>query len=396
VTAEPFRTPVDRTWERGARVTLPSGKRVTSLPLFDTRHPELAARLDRASAVTALAAIGLQLPTLATVLEIARVGFWVAPVTLVHDAEDQRLMRTEAYCRRHDAEMFARLAAAGWDGTTVCSTFGKWHIAGAAPGNNRISGWPRARDGALIQQGTRDVHLGEELTDYATLTMGEEAQRNTDDEETPVPDTDRAPAAAPQPVRRTIRRGSTGGDVAAWQAIVGVTVDGRFGPGTEQATRLWQDGHRLVADGVVGRRSWEAAAEAWAPLEPSSGGEAPAARAALRDATAAWPTRRRTSDGIMGDSRHQATGKPAGHNVGNAVDISHDPGAGCDAGRLSLEAMGDVRVQYVIWDRHIWNRDRAREGWRAYSGANPHTHHVHIEIRPACRDDTGPWPWAPG
>jgi hypothetical protein len=392
VTPPPFRTPASEAHDTFGRTTLPSGKRVTILPLFDARYPAMAARLDRASAVEALASIGLVLPSLETVLEVSRVGFWVPPVTLVSTTEDQRLMRTGEYCRRHDAEMFAQLAVAGWDGTTVCSSFGKWHIAGAAMGNNRIAGWPRSKGGTLIQAGTGDVHRGEVLTDYATLTMGEEPG----EEEEPVPDTDRTPMILDVgPPRSTLRHGSRGVDVAAWQSVLGISCDGVFGSRTETATRAWQTLHGLVGDGIVGARSWAAAGQAWAPVAASPYGEAPACRAALRDATAAWPNRRRTSDGIMGDARHMATGKLVGHNAGDAVDVSHDPESGCDAGVLAIAATGDRRVQYVIFDAHIWNIDRVREGWRAYHGSNPHRHHVHIEIKPPLRDDASPWPWAP-
>ncbi|MCI5919452.1 MAG: peptidoglycan-binding protein [Roseburia sp.] len=37
-----------------------------------------------------------------------------------------------------------------------------------------------------------------------------------------------------------------------WQGIIGVTVDGKFGNKTLEATREWQSAHGLVADGVVG------------------------------------------------------------------------------------------------------------------------------------------------
>lgn len=37
-----------------------------------------------------------------------------------------------------------------------------------------------------------------------------------------------------------------------WQGIVGVTVDGKFGNKTLEATRAWQKAYGLVADGVVG------------------------------------------------------------------------------------------------------------------------------------------------
>lgn len=36
-------------------------------------------------------------------------------------------------------------------------------------------------------------------------------------------------------------------------------------------------------------------------------------------------------------------------------------------------------IKYVIWNRRIWSRARASEGWRPYtSTSNPHTDHVHI------------------
>lgn len=34
-------------------------------------------------------------------------------------------------------------------------------------------------------------------------------------------------------------------------------------------------------------------------------------------------------------------------------------------------------VDYIIRDRQVWSYRRAAEGWRPYSGSNPHTDHVH-------------------
>ncbi len=56
----------------------------------------------------------------------------------------------------------------------------------------------------------------------------------------------------------TIRRGSKGNAVEVWQIIVGATPDGIFGSGTESATKNWQASHGLVADGIVGAKSWKA------------------------------------------------------------------------------------------------------------------------------------------
>jgi uncharacterized protein YkwD len=37
-------------------------------------------------------------------------------------------------------------------------------------------------------------------------------------------------------------------------------------------------------------------------------------------------------------------------------------------------------VMYVIWDKKIWGSYAAGAGWRAYTGADPHTGHMHISF----------------
>ena len=37
-------------------------------------------------------------------------------------------------------------------------------------------------------------------------------------------------------------------------------------------------------------------------------------------------------------------------------------------------------IQYVIWNKRIWGAYAASSGWRKYTGANPHTDHVHISF----------------
>jgi peptidoglycan hydrolase-like protein with peptidoglycan-binding domain len=63
----------------------------------------------------------------------------------------------------------------------------------------------------------------------------------------------------------TLRRGSTGADVRRLQRILVmlkgldyVGIDGSFGPQTEQAVRLFQQGAGLEVDGIVGPRTWGA------------------------------------------------------------------------------------------------------------------------------------------
>jgi hypothetical protein len=94
----------------------------------------------------------------------------------------------------------------------------------------------------------------------------------------------------------------------------------------------------------------------------------------------------------MGDARHQA--RKSDHNMGNAVDITHDPASGCDANLIASLAIRDSRVKYVIWNKRIYNRSRSADGWRPYTGSNPHTKHCHISIRADARTDTRAWAWA--
>lgn len=116
---------------------------------------------------------------------------------------------------------------------------------------------------------------------------------------------------------------------------------------------------------------------------------APAAVQALKDANAHWPNRKKASDGIMGDVRHQK--RKSDHNQGNAVDITHDPKSGADCNLIAAHAVKDGRVTYVIWNKRINSRDG--RGWRPYRGANPHTKHCHISIRASARNNTRSWGW---
>jgi peptidoglycan hydrolase-like protein with peptidoglycan-binding domain len=60
--------------------------------------------------------------------------------------------------------------------------------------------------------------------------------------------------------RPTIRQGSTGESVKAWQAVIGAKpVDGIFGPATAGLTKKYQADNGLTVDGVVGPASWGAA-----------------------------------------------------------------------------------------------------------------------------------------
>lgn len=118
------------------------------------------------------------------------------------------------------------------------------------------------------------------------------------------------------------------------------------------------------------------------------------------------PGRSKASDGTIGDTNHQ--NRNSDHNphvidgangVVTALDITHDPAHGCDAGKVatSLHASRDPRIKYIIWNRKIAaSYPVGAHGawvWRTYGGSNPHTRHVHISVigEKAKYDAQTPW-----
>jgi len=107
------------------------------------------------------------------------------------------------------------------------------------------------------------------------------------------------------------------------------------------------------------------------------------------------PQRSKASDGTIGDAAHAS--RTSDHNpwvqdgatgVVTALDLTHDPAHGCDAGALAeaIRAGRDPRVKYVIWNRRIASSARG-DGfeawdWRPYGGPNPHSRHVHVSVVP--------------
>ncbi|MFC0220557.1 hypothetical protein ACFFJ7_19450 [Pseudochelatococcus lubricantis] len=149
----------------------------------------------------------------------------------------------------------------------------------------------------------------------------------------------------------------------------------------------------LEDDGVI-----EEALRPWRPANSLI-----SLRAAIN---AAYPGRSTKSDGIVGDAAHQS--RASDHNpwvtdgargVVTAIDITHDPASGCDAGRIveALRASRDKRIKYLIWNRRIANASAiggvAPWTWRSYTGKNPHDHHFHLSVKPdkAFYDDESVW-----
>ncbi|MFC5241103.1 FG-GAP repeat domain-containing protein [Streptomyces atrovirens] len=51
-------------------------------------------------------------------------------------------------------------------------------------------------------------------------------------------------------------------------------------------------------------------------------------------------------------------------------------------------------IMYLIWDDKIWSSSQAADGWREYSGSNPHRDHIHFSLSWAgARKQTSWWQW---
>ena len=114
----------------------------------------------------------------------------------------------------------------------------------------------------------------------------------------------------------------------------------------------------------------------------------PAAIAALRQATALKPQRKRASDGLLPSKEHVKQNPNSDHNSGYAVDITHDPVFGIDCAFAFIKLQKDPRVKYLIFNGKIWSKEK---GNKDYTGSNKHTKHLHISIKENCGDDTSPW-----
>lgn len=103
----------------------------------------------------------------------------------------------------------------------------------------------------------------------------------------------------------------------------------------------------------------------------------------------------------IGDAEHRSSWSdhnPTSSGVVCAIDVLGDHGLNLGQFADHLRQKNHVAVKYVIFNRRIWSKARASEGWRRYSGSNPHTTHVHVSVGvgPDGRstgpyDDTSPW-----
>lgn len=129
----------------------------------------------------------------------------------------------------------------------------------------------------------------------------------------------------------------------------------------------------------------------------------------LNELNAAAPRRNKASDGSIGDAAHATRTSDhnpwvvyGGQGIVRARDFTHDPANGLDCQELATALAALIAVgahpacrsgAYVIWQGHIYSFDRRHEGWRRYSGSNPHNHHLHLSVAtdPAGFDSTTAW-----
>lgn len=121
---------------------------------------------------------------------------------------------------------------------------------------------------------------------------------------------------------------------------------------------------------------------------------APAARAALDEATRRWPGRSRVWDGICASPEHTKRNPNSSHETGDAWDLTHDPAHGVDCRQLSRQVIRDPRTRYVIFAGEEWSQ--TRPWWKPTSSYSQHEEHMHVDLVRALRNDVAPWFGTPG
>jgi len=97
----------------------------------------------------------------------------------------------------------------------------------------------------------------------------------------------------------------------------------------------------------------------------------------------------------LGISRDCSVGGQSEHKEGRALDFAFNANDSTEAAQaatvlnwlLATDAAGNrhallrrLGIMYVIWNRRVFRAYDSGAGWQAYSGANPHTDHIHFSF----------------
>jgi hypothetical protein len=143
----------------------------------------------------------------------------------------------------------------------------------------------------------------------------------------------------------------------------------------------------------VAPRAYAAAIEGYAPYQPQT-----TCVATAQPGVAAWRDqllRTYTFSRSLGIVRGCNVGGRSEHKEGRALDWGVNVTNAREATAanevlawlLATDKYGNkhamarrLGIQYIIWNRRIWGSYNASQGWRAYTGASPHTDHVHFSF----------------
>lgn len=288
-----------------------TGVEVTCLPVLDAPYQVVGdpmfARLNYDEALVVAQRYGARLLAPGRINDLRRPGvaLQLQPYLGTPTAETEM-----PHSERHDADIWRQLHALGWNGRQPVVGVGKHWVADAPPGRSRLEGWDKdgAGPGLALWQPDQVAHNRLHFDDGTTTVLERDVGR-ADYEEPP-------PCSVPI-LPRTIMRGDKGPAVARWQRTLNssdkpiawttargvyrqwpdarwpLAVDEDFGPRTMAATECWQSRHGLVADGIVGPKTWAAALAVGSippppdtlPSPPPSMPDAPSS---IESATGSW------------------------------------------------------------------------------------------------------------
>lgn len=119
-----------------------------------------------------------------------------------------------------------------------------------------------------------------------------------------------------------------------------------------------------------------------------------------------FPNRDKESDGAIGNEEHQARESdhnPDENDVVKAQDFDEDLlGPDNPVGQekmaeicaylVKISKEGDLRINYIIYEKMIYSRVRNFEP-KEYTGSNEHKHHMHVSCSPLpyVYDSIAPW-----